>query len=85
MHDLYYHFLQPLFKGSSGIFVRSEMQAEKRFLWNWISLPFAMCRSSNKAYPTPEGSPHMLWSLREQRASEQITFNMYLLYRKFRS
>lgn len=51
------------------------------FLWNCSSLPFAMCLSSSKVYNAPEGSPHMLWSLRERRASGQIIFNVYLLYK----
>lgn len=56
MHDLHRNFLQPLFKDSSGIFRRSEMQAENDFLWNCSSLPVAMCLSSSKACNAPEGA-----------------------------
>ena len=81
IHDSHHNFLQPLFKDSSGIFRRLETQTKKQFLWNCSSLPFAMCISSSKVYKAPEGGPHMLWPLKEQRASVQITFNRYLLYK----
>lgn len=51
MYDLRYNLLQPFFKDSLEIFMRSEMQPEKKDCYRTarVSLPFAMCGSSNNA------------------------------------
>ena len=69
MYDLHYNLLQPFFKDSLGIFMRSEKKIVTELQKSVYILPCVVHqRTLNQ---TPERSPHMLRSLGEQRPQKK--------------